>query len=89
LPERASGDPKGSPPTGDLFCKVLFIVKIKNMKKFIEENWFKILLVVILMYFVTNYISLSRYYFMNEEGSRVIRCDKITGECKYFRAEKL
>jgi hypothetical protein len=23
---------EGSPPTGDLFCKVLFIIKIKNMK---------------------------------------------------------
>ncbi len=32
LPERASGDLKGLPPTGDLFCKILFIIKIENMK---------------------------------------------------------
>ena len=31
LPERALGDPKGSLPTGGLFCKDLFIINIKNM----------------------------------------------------------
>ena len=31
LSERALGNPKGLSPTGDLFCKVCFIVKIKNM----------------------------------------------------------
>ncbi len=36
MPERALGDPKGSSPTGDLFCEVLFVIKIKNMKKFIK-----------------------------------------------------
>jgi len=45
LPERALGDPKGSPPTGDLFCGVLFIIKIKNMKKFIKENWLKVVII--------------------------------------------
>ena len=32
LPERALGDPKGSPPTGDLFCKNNKIMANKNNK---------------------------------------------------------
>ncbi len=39
MPERALGDPKGSPPTGDLFCKVLFIIKIENMNKLIDKSF--------------------------------------------------
>ena len=88
LSERALGDPKGLSPTGDLFCKDLFIIKIRNMKEFIKENWFKIILLFILIYFVINHISLNRYYFINEENIIVTRCDNFTGECKYFRAEK-
>ena len=58
------------------------------MKKFIKENWFKILLLSIIAYFTINYISLNRYHFINEDNMSVTRCDKFTGQCKYFRAEK-
>lgn len=58
------------------------------MKKFIKGNWFKIILLFILIYFTINYISLNRYYFINEGNRTVTKCDNFTGECKYFRVEK-
>jgi len=53
-------DLKRLPPTGDLFVKFYFIVKIKNMKEFIKENWFKIALIIMLSIGVVSY-ALNQY----------------------------
>ena len=62
------------------------------MKKFIKENWFKIVTIIILMAITFFYILSNRYFFIHRAGQSgfiniIIRCDKLTGECQYIKVE--
>ena len=52
------------------------------MKNFIINNWFKLLIVILLIFFGVIYLLNSRYYFMQIEGNTISQCDKFTGQCE-------
>lgn len=59
------------------------------MKNFIKENWFKIAILITLVFFSCVYFLSNRYYFMHikakdnlEEKNVIIKCDKFTGNCQ-------
>ncbi len=47
------------------------------MKNFLKENWFKILIILIVIAF----LFLSRFRFIKVGGTTFGRCNKITGHC--------
>jgi hypothetical protein len=47
------------------------------MKNFIKQNWFKILIIILIGFFVL----LNRYYFMHLNAATIFKCDKLTGSC--------
>lgn len=51
------------------------------MKEFIKENWFKILIVIVLSLITSIFILSNRYYFI-QKGTTIIKCDKFTGNCE-------
>jgi hypothetical protein len=58
------------------------------MKKFLQENWFKIIISFCLVIFTFCYIVSSRYIFFSGER-HLFRCDKIKGYCSTMVAEGL
>jgi hypothetical protein len=55
------------------------------MKKFIKENWLRVTILIILIFFSCTYILSNRYYFIHTEAKEkniIIRCDKFIGNCQ-------
>ena len=65
------------------------------MKKFIKENWFKIVIIITLLVIAIVYIMSNRYYFVKKDVNYysnifhkqttkqvMMKCDKFTGECE-------
>jgi len=51
------------------------------MKKFIKENWFRIIIIIVLLIIALFYILGNRYYFIQRD-STITKCDKFTGVCE-------
>ena len=55
-----------------------------------KKNWLnKLIISAVLVVILIFWILLNRFYFINEDGSRVTRCNKITGNCVTFSAERI
>jgi hypothetical protein len=61
---------------------------IKYMKKFIKENWFKLMIVICIVITIISWVMLDRFYYMNMDGKYIIMCKKITGSCGIIKAER-
>jgi len=59
------------------------------MNNFIKENWFKLVIIAIVLFVFFAIIFANRYVFMKGEGIMVVRCDKLNGDCFFFGANSL
>lgn len=61
------------------------------MKQFIKDNWFKLVIAVILIVFFIIFILLNRYSFGYTEKGFFFRCNNFSGDCemKLFDTDSL
>ena len=51
------------------------------MKKFIKNNWFKLIIAICVVTITIGWLRHDRYYFMSVDDAFYKKCNKNSGEC--------
>lgn len=85
-----SEDAKFCPECGENLSKQNVNKKAEEQPKQNNKNWLNKIIVLVVLVIIIFWILLSRFYFINEDGSSVVtRCNKITGNCVKINPERI